>query len=123
MRFAAAAAVLAGAVVLLAPIAFAGDGFAEAIWVRALVFYAITVGAYAALPFVRRGDIAMVAMWLVLAVGVAPCLLGRELSAEDMFADMGGVLLAAIPIYVARFRQVSQGDMRLHRRRETESAT
>ena len=100
-----------------------GASFAEQPWARALVFYAITSGAYAVLPFVRRGDIAMVAMWLVLAAGVAPCFGGHELSAVDMFADMGGVLMAALPIYIARLRQVAQGDFRLYRRRETEAAS
>lgn len=121
MRFVAAAATFAGAIVLVAPLSIVGNPLGDTVWMRTLVFYAVTSAAYAALPFVRRGDIAMVGMWLVLLVGIAPCLAGRELSADSVFADMGGVLLAAIPIYIARFRQVAQGDMRLYHRRETEA--
>jgi hypothetical protein len=63
----------------------------------------------------------MVGMWLVLAVGIAPCIAGRELNAAHMFADMAGVLGAALPIYIARFRQIIQGDVRLYRRRQVDS--
>src|SRR6185312_16502046 len=87
-----------------------------------LVFSGITAGAYGLLQFVRRGDIFMAAMWLVLAVGVAPCVQGEELSPLHMFADMAGVLMAAGPIYLARYRQVAQGDTRHNRRRETDKA-
>jgi hypothetical protein len=82
-----------------------------------LAFYALTAGAYAALPFVRRGDILMAAVWLVLVAGVAPCALGREISAPLMFSDMAGALMAAAPIYVARLRQLAQGDVRDQPRR------
>jgi hypothetical protein len=34
-----------------------------------------------------------------------------------MFADMAGVLMAAVPIYLARYRQIAQGDTRHDRRR------
>jgi hypothetical protein len=37
-----------------------------------------------------------------------------------MFGGMAGVLMAAGPIYIARFRQIAQGDIRLYRRREIE---
>jgi hypothetical protein len=107
---------------VVAPLAGLARGFAvDNVAARAILFYAITAGAYAFLPFVRRGDIAMVTMWLVLAVGVAPCIAGRELNPGHMFADMGGVLLSALPIYIARFRQVTQGDVRLYRRREVDA--
>ena len=38
-----------------------------------------------------------------------------------MFGAMGGVLMAVAPIYIARFRQVAQGDTRPHRRRGDEA--
>ena len=118
IRTAAAFVVLLAAIVLVAPLSMLNAAFpADNVAARALLFYAITAGAYGFLPFVRRGDIVMVGMWLVLAVGVAPCFAGRELSASCMFADMAGVLMSAIPIYIARFRQVAQGDLRQYRRR------
>ncbi len=120
-RLISALVVLSCAVMLVAPLSLPAEGLANEV-VSAAIFYGVTAGAYGALPFVRRGDIAMVAMWLVLAVGVAPCVEGRELSAPHMFADMAGVLMAAGPIYLARFRQLAQGDTRHQRRRETDAA-
>ena len=119
MRLAMALAALTVFVVLVSPLS--GAGFLpDNVVGRGLVFYGLTAGAYAALPLVRRGDVAAVAMWLVLGVGIAPCYAGQELSAPHMFADMGGVILAAAPIYIARFRQVIQGDTHQLRCRETE---
>jgi len=120
-RFAAAFAALGAAACVAAPLTMGGEGFpSDNLVARTLLFYVVTSGAYAFLPFVRRGDIAMVTMWLVLAVGVTPCMAGRELNASHMFADMAGVLMSALPIYIARFRQLVQGDMRIYRRRETD---
>jgi len=117
LRFGSALAVLGIAAVLVIMLSLRGLDQPWVVTVHTLTFYGITVGAYAALPFIRRGDIAMVAMWLVLVAGVAPCIGGQELSAPRMFADMGGVLMAAAPIYIARYRQLAQGDTRpLHRR-------
>jgi hypothetical protein len=121
MRFASALVVLTCAVVLVSPLS--GAVLADNVPAHVLTFYGVTAGAYVLLPFVRRGDIAMVAMWVVLGVGVAPCFLGHELSAAQMFADLGGVLMAAGPIYIARFRQIAQGDTRLYRRRVSEAET
>lgn len=120
IRLVSALLVLVCALILVAPLAVHGGLFPDTPIANALVFYGVTAGAYALLPFVRRGDVFMVAMWMVLGVGVAPCFVGEELSAPRMFADMGGVMMAAGPIYIARFRQVAQGDIRLHRRREVE---
>ena len=120
-RVVGALAVLSLAVLMLSP-AFTGAPLLPQTGpVRALSFYALTAGAYCVLPFVRRGDIAVVAMWLVLAMGVSPCIRGEELSASNMFADMAGVALACGPIYIARFRQLMQGDVRNHRRRDSET--
>ncbi len=121
LRLTATLGVLAGAMALVAPLAIPGTLFPDAVVVDVVVFYGATAGAYAILPFVRRGDIAMVAMWLVLAVGVAPSVVGRELSAAHMFAHMAGVAMAVLPIYIARRRQVAQGDTRPYRRREADT--
>jgi len=119
MRLVSALVVLSCAVVLVSPLS--GLTLSDSIPVHALTFYGVTAGAYGLLPFVRRGDIIMVAMWVVLGVGVAPCFVGRELSASQMFADLAGVMMGAAPIYIARFRQIAQGDIRHYRRRETEA--
>jgi hypothetical protein len=121
MRFASALVVLACAVVLVAPLSVQGTALSDNIAVHVLTFYGVTAGAYGLLPFVRRGDVAIMAMWVVLGVGVAPCFGGHELSAQRMFADMAGVLMGAAPIYIARFRQIAQGDVRRYKRREIET--
>ncbi len=121
-RIAAAAAVGVCAVVAVTLLTVAGPSIPNPITVHVLAFYAITACAYVALPFVRRGDVLMVAMWMVLAAGVAPCIAGREISAPQMFADMAGAMMAAAPIYIARLRQMAQGDLRDQpRRRQTEA--
>jgi hypothetical protein len=122
MRLVSALIVLACAVMLVAPLSLPLTVTDHNPLIGALIFYGVTAGAYGALPFVRRDDIAIVAMWLVLAVGVAPCVDGREISAPQMFADMAGVLMAALPIYLARYRQVAQGDIRHDRRRTIDPA-
>ena len=121
MRLGCALVVLTCAVVLVSPLSIRGSSLRDSIPIHVLTFYGVTAGAYGLLPFVRRGDIVMVAMWVVLGVGVAPCCVGQELSAPHMFADLAGVLMGAAPIYIARFRQVAQGDTRPYRRRETEA--
>lgn len=121
VRLASALVVLACAVVLVSPLTTRSAVLPDNILVHALTFYGVTAGAYGLLPFVRRGDVAMVAMWVVLGVGVAPCFAGHELSARRMFADMAGVLMGAAPVYIARFRQLAQGDIRPHRRREIDA--
>jgi|GEM_PF-1309924 hypothetical protein len=122
MRFVSALVVLVCAVMLVTPLSLPAVVSPDRAVVSAIIFYGVTAGAYGLLPFVRRGDIFMVAMWLVLGVGVAPCVEGEELSPLHMFADMAGVLMAAGPIYLARYRQVAQGDTRHNRRRETDRA-
>jgi hypothetical protein len=117
-------AVAAAAVVATGLMTFAGAALPNPITAHVLTFYAVTAGAYLALPFVRRGDVVMGGMWLVLAAGVAPCVTGQEISAAHMFADMAGVLMAAAPIYIARLRQIAQGDTRDRpRRRQIERET
>ena len=115
--YVAAAGVL-GAVVLTVSLTPLADPFVA----RLLLFYIATLGAYALMPFVRRGDIPLVAAWVVLLAELAPCVGGQLISPEKVVADAVGVLLAAAPVYVARFRQVRQGDTRPAGRRATDRA-
>jgi hypothetical protein len=119
-RLAAALAVAGGAVTLVGLLTLRGAAAPNSITLHWATFYGVTAGGYAALPFIRRGDVLMVAGWLVLAAGVAPCATGQEISAPHMFADMAGVVTAAMPIYIARLRQIAQGDTRAQRRRRSE---
>ena len=94
----------------------------DAFLARLLLFYAGTAAAYALMPYVRRGDIPLVAAWVVLLAELAPCVAGELISPIKVTADVLGVLMAAVPIYVARLRQVQQGDVRPGGRRATETA-
>ena len=119
-RLAAALAVAGGAVTRVGLLTLRGAAAPNSLTLHWATFYGVTAGSYAALPFIRRGDVLMVAGWLVLVAGVAPCATGQEISAPHMFADMAGVITAAVPIYIARMRQLAQGDTRAHRRRQSE---
>jgi hypothetical protein len=119
-RLGLALAVAGVAVTLVGWVTYFGAALPNVITIHWAIFYAVTAGGYAALPLVRRGDVLMVASWLVLAAGVGPCIAGQEISAPQMFADMAGVASAAAPIYIARLRQIAQGDVRPNRRRQAE---
>ena len=93
----------------------------EAFLPRLLLFYAGTSLAYGLMPFVRRGDVPLVAAWVVLLAELAPCVAGQLISPTKVTADVLGVLMATVPIYVARLRQVQQGDVRPGGRRATEA--
>jgi hypothetical protein len=120
-RLVSAFVLLISAAVLVLPLGLRNVVMPDKPLVDLVVFYGATTGAYGLLPFVRRGDIATVAMWVVLGAGVAPCLTGQELSPQHMFGAMGGVLMAVAPIYIARFRQIAQGDTRPYHRRGGEA--
>jgi hypothetical protein len=93
---------------------------AEPFVVRLLLFYAATLAAYGLMPFVRRGDIPLVAAWVVLLSELAPCIGGQLISPEKVTADALGVAMAAGPVYLARLRQLMQGDVRPGGRRASE---
>jgi hypothetical protein len=110
------AAALMGLLVLGVSLSPAADGFL----VRLLLFYAATAGAYALMPFIRRGDIPLVAAWVILIAELTPCFTGRLISPVKVTADAAGVLMATTPIYIARLRQVLQGDIRPGGRRASD---
>lgn len=93
---------------------------AEPFLARIFLFYIGTALAYTAMPYARRGDIPLVAAWVVLLSELAPCMGGRLISPTQVAADALGVLMAAGPVFIARFRQVQQGDVRPAGRRASE---
>lgn len=107
---------LLGGVVLALSLSPLTEDFVE----RVLLFYAGTSIAFGLMPFVRRGDIPLVAAWVVLLSELAPCVSGQLISPIKVTADALGVFMATAPIYVARYRQVRQGDVRPTGRRATE---
>ena len=94
--------------------------FTQAFLPRLFLFYAGTSVAYGLMPFVRRGDVPLVAAWVVLLAELAPCVAGELMSPQKVTADAVGVLMAVAPIYIARLRQVQQGDIRPGGRRASE---
>jgi hypothetical protein len=99
------------------------SGTVETFVARAGLFYLATAAAYATMPYVRRGDIPLAAMWIVLGAELAPLMEGRLISPATVAADVAGVVMAAAPIFIARARQVMQGDLRPHHRRGREKAS
>lgn len=87
---------------------------------RLVLFYMAVSIAYALMPLARRGDIPLVAAWVVLLSELTPCALGRMLSPAHVVLDSAGVLMAAAPIYIARLRQVRQGDIGASQKRAME---
>ena len=87
---------------------------------RVFLFYIGTSLAYVVKPPMRRGDIPLVAVWVVLFSELLPGFTGHMISAENVLADGLGILMATAPIYVARFRQVQQGDIRSEVRRSAD---
>jgi hypothetical protein len=110
------AATLMGLIVLGLSLSPVADDFL----VRLVLFYAATAAAYALMPFIRRGDIPLVAAWVILVAELAPCFTGQLISPTKVAADGLGVLMATIPIYIARLRQVLQGDIRPGGRRASD---
>jgi hypothetical protein len=110
-----------GAAMGIAMLALSLSPIADPFLARVLLFYAGTSAAYGLMPYVRRGDIPLVAAWVVLLAELAPCVAGQLISPIKVTADVLGVLMATGPIYVARLRQIQQGDVRPGGRRATET--
>lgn len=85
---------------------------AESFAARVVLFYLATSLAYGVMPYVRRGDIPLVAAWVILFSELAPCITGQLISPGHVAADALGVVMATGPIYIARLRQIMQGDTR-----------
>jgi hypothetical protein len=108
-------AAMAAAVIILS-LTSVTDGFLS----RVVLFYAATTLAYGLMPYVRRGDIPLVAAWVILVSELAPCVSGQLISPLKVGADVLGVIMATGPIYIARLRQVLQGDTRPAGRRASD---
>jgi hypothetical protein len=109
---------ISAAVILLA-LSGLTDSFGE----RVALFYLATSLAYALMPYVRRSDIPLAAMWVVLVVELAPLAAGRMIAAPSVAANVIGIAMATAPIYIARARQLLQGDTHGRSRRYGERLT
>ena len=110
-----------GAIIGAAVLALSLTPLTEPFLARVALFYLATGLAYGLMPYARRGDIPLVAAWVILLSELAPCIAGRLISPLNVTADAIGVLMATGPIYIARLRQVAQGDTRPAGRRASDS--
>jgi hypothetical protein len=72
------------------------------------MFYGFTLLALICLPWSRKGDIVAAVIAIGAASEIAQGLTGRDMSVFDWLADAAGAIVAAVPVYVARLRQVAQ---------------
>lgn len=72
------------------------------------MFYGFTLLALICLPWSRKGDIVAAVIAIGAASEIAQGLTGRDMSVFDWLADAAGAIIAAVPVYVARLRQVAQ---------------
>lgn len=75
---------------------------------HAMLFYALTLVATAALPRSRAFDVALAFVGLGAASELAQSLIGREMSFHDLFGDLAGIGAAYAPVAVARLRELAR---------------
>jgi hypothetical protein len=75
---------------------------------HAMLFYGLTVLAFAALPRSRAGDIALAAIGVAIASEMTQALVGREMSLHDVLGDATGVAAAYGPVLVTRLRELAR---------------
>ncbi len=71
---------------------------------HAAAFYVLSLALFAALPRMRRTDLALGLLALAAATEVAQTLTGRTGSFPDFAADAAGVVVAVLPAMVERLR-------------------
>jgi hypothetical protein len=79
---------------------------------HAVAFYLVTLGAYIALPNVRRTDAAGAVLVFAAATELLQGLTGRSMSLGDLGANAAGILGAVLPALVDRWRYAAR--VRLH---------
>lgn len=97
-----------GTVLLLGPFHYDDLGlpFSDKV-AHAILFYTATTAAFFALPRFRRFDLVLTVAALAAASELAQGLVGREMSATDLLGDCLGIVAAALPLYAAAFRQLT----------------
>lgn len=107
LRWAGVLAGLAAAVVIAGPFRYADLGLPfPDIVAHALLFYGLGVLMLGALPNSRTADLALALLLIGCVSEVVQAMVGREMSLLDLGGDAAGILLAAGPTYLARFRAV-----------------
>lgn len=109
LRLAAAVLALATPIALAGPFKYRDLGlpFPDTV-AHALLFYALTLGAFAALPRSRAQEVALAMIGVGLLSELVQGLVGREMSIHDVVGDTVGALLAYAPIAITRLRELAR---------------
>ncbi len=83
-------------------------------------FYGLTFMALAAMPRIRKWDIAVAAIGFGGLIEVMQTLTGRDGEILDWVADSFGIIMAVAPMYSEGFRMWARGETRRPRRRRSD---
>ncbi|MEW5683446.1 MAG: VanZ family protein [Pseudomonadota bacterium] len=109
LRLGAALLALATPIALAGPFKYKDLGlpFPDTV-AHALLFYALTLAAFAALPRSRAQEVALSMIGVGLLSEVVQSLVGREMSLHDVVGDTIGVFVAYAPIAISRLRELAR---------------
>ncbi|PZQ62400.1 MAG: hypothetical protein DI570_10925 [Phenylobacterium zucineum] len=109
LRLGAALLALATPIALAGPFKYKDLGlpFPDTV-AHALLFYALTLAAFAALPRSRAQEVALSMIGVGLLSEVVQSLVGREMSLHDVVGDTVGVFVAYAPIAITRLRELAR---------------
>lgn len=109
LRLSAALLALATPIALAGPFRYKDLGlpFPDTV-AHALLFYALTLAAFTALPRSRAQEVALAMIGVGLLSELLQGLVGREMSLHDVVGDATGALLAYAPIAITRLRELAR---------------
>ena len=109
LRLGAALLALATPIALAGPFRYDDLGlpFPDTV-AHALIFYALTLAAFAALPRSRAREVALAMIGVGLLSELVQSLVGRQMSLHDIVGDTAGVLIAYAPIAITRLRELAR---------------
>lgn len=109
LRLGAALLALATPIALAGPFKYRDLGlpFPDTV-AHALLFYALTLGAFAALPRSRAQEVAVSMIGVGIASELVQAMVGRQMSLQDLIGDGVGVALAYAPIAITRLRELAR---------------
>jgi VanZ family protein len=83
-------------------------------------FYGLTFMALAAMPRIRKWDVAVAALAFGGLIEILQTMTGRDGDILDWLADTIGIAMAVVPMYTEGFRMWTRGEARRPRRRRSE---
>ena len=109
LRLGAALLALATPIALAGPFRYHDLGlpFPDTV-AHALLFYGLTLAAFAALPRSRAQEIALAMIGVGMVSELVQTLVGRQMSLKDLAGDTAGILLAYTPIAITRLRELAR---------------